>query len=98
MTVLPSSEAKTEFSIHPDTKLGFVSLTVDNLENQIAFYQQALGFVSLWREGNRAGLGTEGTELLRLVEKPNYKRYQRVTGLYHFAVLFPNRLELARVM
>jgi catechol 2,3-dioxygenase len=98
MSVLPSSEAKTEFSIHPGTKIGSVSLTVANLDNQIAFYQQALGFVPLWREGNQAGLGTEERELLRLVERPGYKRYQQVTGLYHFAVLFPGRRELARVM
>ena len=98
MDVLPKSETKTEFSIHPDTKIGSVSLTVASLDNQIAFYQQALGFVQHWRDGNQAGLGTGERELLRLVEQPTYKRYQRVTGLYHFAVLFPDRRELARVM
>jgi catechol 2,3-dioxygenase len=36
--------------------------------------------------------------LLRLVEKSGLKRYSRVTGLYHFAVLFPNRRELARAL
>jgi catechol 2,3-dioxygenase len=88
----------TEFSIHPATKIGHVSLTVADLENQIAFYQQTLGLVPLWREGNQAGLGTNESELLRLVEQPGYKRYQGVTGLYHFAVLFPDRRELARVI
>ena len=98
MNVLPNSEAKIEFSIHPATKVGLVSLTVANLDNQIAFYQQALGFVQHWREGSEAVLGTGERELLRLVEQSAYKRYQRVTGLYHFAVLFPDRRELARVM
>jgi len=98
MSVYPNSEAKTEFSIHPDTKIGHVSLTVADLDNQIAFYQQALGFQLHWREGNQASLGTGERELLRLVEQPGYKRYQRVTGLYHFAVLFPDQRELARVM
>ncbi len=92
------TETKTEFSIHPDTKVGLVSLTVANLDNQVAFYQQALGFALHWRDGDQAGLGTGERELLRLVERPAYKRYQRVTGLYHFAVLFPDRRELARVM
>ena len=32
------------------------------------------------------------------MNNPAIKRYQRVTGLYHFAVFFPNRRELARVM
>jgi len=92
------AENKTEFSIHPATEIASVSLTVANLDNQIAFYQQALGFVQHWREGSEAVLGTGEGELLHLVEQASYKRYQRVTGLYHFAVLFPNRRELARVM
>jgi len=89
---------RTEFSIHPATKVGTVSLNVANLENQLTFYQQAMGFQLHWREGNQAGLGTGGTDLLRLVEQPDFKRYGRVTGLYHFAVLFPDRRELARAM
>ncbi|HSM71790.1 MAG TPA: VOC family protein, partial [Anaerolineales bacterium] len=36
--------------------------------------------------------------LLRLEEKPNLKKYRGVTGLYHFAVVYPNRRELARAM
>jgi len=35
---------------------------------------------------------------LRLTQEANVKKYQRVTGLYHFAVLFPNRRELARAI
>ena len=92
------AETKTAFSIHPATKIASVSLTVANLDNQLTFYQQALGFVLHWREGNQAILGTGERELLHLVEQPGYKRYQGVTGLYHFAVLFPDRRELARVM
>jgi len=98
MSAYPNSEAKTEFSIHPDTKVGTVSLTVANLDNQLAFYQQALGFKLQRREGSEATLGTGERELLHLVEQPGFKRYQGVTGLYHFAVLFPNRRELARAM
>ncbi len=96
---------KTDFSIHPATRMGHVSLTVANLENQITFYTQVLGFKLHWREGNKAGLGAPysnltagGTDLLRLTEEPNLKRYRGVTGLYHFAVLFPNRKELARAI
>jgi catechol 2,3-dioxygenase len=89
---------KIEFSIHPATLIGHVSLTVANLENQIAFYQQVLGFQLHWREGNKAGLGAGGPDLLRLTEEPNVRKYQRVTGLYHLAVLFPNRRELARAI
>jgi catechol 2,3-dioxygenase len=90
--------AQTEFSIHPATLIGHVSLTVANLENQILFYQQALGFKLHWREANKAGLGAGGADLIRLTEEPNLKKYRGVTGLYHFAVLFPNRRELARAV
>jgi len=98
MNASPKSETRTEFSIHPATKVGPVSLTVTNLDNQIAFYQQTLGFKLHQREGSEAALGTGEKELLHLVEQPGFKRYQGVTGLYHFAVLIPNRRELARAM
>ncbi|MBV6397548.1 MAG: Catechol-2,3-dioxygenase [Anaerolineales bacterium] len=89
---------KTEFSIHPQTRLGHVSLTAASLENEIAFYQQALGFQVHWREGKRAGLGSGGADLLRLVEESNVKKYNRVTGLYHVAYLFPDQRELAKAV
>jgi catechol 2,3-dioxygenase len=90
------TENKTDFSIHPATRMGHVSLRVANLENQITFYTQVLGFKLHWREGDKAGLGAGGADLLRLTEEPNLKRYRGVTGLYHVAILFPNRRELAR--
>jgi catechol 2,3-dioxygenase len=93
-----SQTVKTEFSIHPATLMGHVSLKVANLENQITFYTQVLGFKLHWREGNQAGLGAGSADLLRLTEEPNLKRYRGTTGLYHFAILFPNRKELARAM
>ncbi len=98
MSVLPNSDTKTEFSINPATRVGTVSLNVADLENQLTFYQQVLGFKLHWREANQAGLGSGGVDLLHLVEQPNFKRYGRVTGLYHFAVLFPDRRELARAI
>jgi catechol 2,3-dioxygenase len=97
MNQLQAAE-KTEFSIHPATKMGMVSLKVASLENQLAFYQQALGFQLHWREDNRAGLGAGGVDLLQLTEELDLKKYRGVTGLYHFAVLFPNRRGLARAL
>jgi catechol 2,3-dioxygenase len=98
MNTQNQTQTKTEFSIDPATKMGYVSLNVANLENQIAFYTQVLGFQLHWREGNKAGLGAGDADLLRLMEEPNLKRYRGTTGLYHFAILFPNQKELARVM
>jgi catechol 2,3-dioxygenase len=85
-------------SIHPATRLGHVHLTVASLEDQIAFYQEALGFVLHWQEANQAGMGAGEADLLRLMEEPEFKRYRGTTGLYHFAVLHPNRRELARAV
>jgi catechol 2,3-dioxygenase len=75
--------------------MGAISLTVANLENQLKFYQQALGFKLHWQEGNKAGLGAGGADLLLLTEEPNLKKYRGVTGLYHVAYVFPNKRELA---
>ena len=89
---------KTDFSLHPAVGVGAVTLTVANLENQISFYQEALAFKLHSREGNKATLGSDNNALLHLIEEPNLKKYRGVTGLYHFAVLFPNRKELAIAM
>lgn len=95
MTTQKQFQTPTEFSIHPATKMGHISLTVANLENQVVFYQQAMGFKLHWREGNKAGLGAGGADLLRLTEEPNLKKYRGVTGLYHVAYVFPGKRELA---
>ena len=89
------NETKSEFSINPKTQMGHISLTVANLDNQLEFYQKAMGFKLHWRDGNKAGLGAGGKDLLLLTEESNVKKYRGVTGLYHVAYLFPNRRELA---
>ncbi len=89
------TKTKSEFSIHPKTKIGHISLKVANLDNQIEFYQKAMGFKLHWRDGNKAGLGSGGADLLLLTELPDLKKYRSVTGLYHVAYVFPNRRKLA---
>jgi len=91
----PLNEIKTEFSIHPQTQIGHISLKVANLDNQIEFYQKVMGFKLHWKDENKAGLGSGGNDLLLLTEQPNLKKYRGVTGLYHVAYVFPNRRELA---
>ncbi|HSO11218.1 MAG TPA: VOC family protein, partial [Anaerolineales bacterium] len=62
---------------------------------QIEFYKRAMGFKLHWRDGNQAGLGAGGSDLLLLTEQPDVKKYRGVTGLYHAAYVFPDRHELA---
>lgn len=85
-------------AIHPATRLGAVHLTVASLERQLAFYQEALGLRLHWQSEGRAGLGAGSEDLLVLTEVPGAKRAHRTTGLYHFALLLPNRRELARAI
>ena len=98
MSILQNPESKTEFSIHPQTSMGAISMSVANLENQLEFYQKALGFKLHWREGNKAGLGSGGADFLLLTEEPGSKKYRGVTGLYHVAYVFPSKRELAIAM
>lgn len=95
---LPQPVAIAPHRIHPQTRPGYVHLKVANLVNQLTFYQQVLGLRLHWKKENRAGLGAGGADLVRLTEIPNGRRYRGVTGIYHFAILFPNRRELARVI
>jgi catechol 2,3-dioxygenase len=73
MTTQTKPVEKTEFSIHPQTRMGHISLAVANLDNQLEFYQKAMGFKLHWREGNSAGLGAGGADILLLTEEPNLK-------------------------
>ncbi len=88
----------TQPIISPDTRLGYVHLTVSNLERALDFYQQSLGLQLHRRQNGTAALGAGAGDLLRLTENPQARRVSRTTGLYHFAILVPDRLELAQVL
>ncbi|HKZ69073.1 MAG TPA: VOC family protein [Anaerolineales bacterium] len=80
----------------PDLSLGHVHLTVSDLGRSLAFYQNALGVKVHRREGETVYLGGGQTDLLALTENPGARLYPNRTGLYHFAILVPSRLELAQ--
>lgn len=84
--------------IHPDTKLDYVHLTVADLTKSLPFYQQVLGFQVHRRENGTVALGAGEQDILLLTENPDAKPLGRTAGLYHFAVLVPSRVELARVL
>jgi catechol 2,3-dioxygenase len=92
------SPIEKPFTLHPATRLGHVHYTVADLDRQIAFYQDVLGFKLHWQEGTRAGLGAGSEDLLLLTEVRGARRVPRTTGAYHFALLFPTRRELARAI
>jgi catechol 2,3-dioxygenase len=75
--------------------MGPVELTVADLDRTLDYWQRAIGLRVIERENGRASLGTD-TELLRFVEEPGAEPDHGHTGLYHVALLVPNRASLAR--
>jgi catechol 2,3-dioxygenase len=77
-------------------RLGAVHLTVSNLGRSVAFYEDAIGLRLHRREDGVAAMGAGKEDLLVLYEEPIAQRAGRHAGLYHYALLFPSREELAR--
>ena len=76
--------------------MGDVHLTVGDLERSVDYYREAIGLDVLATDDGRAALGAGGRELLVLVEEPGARPAYGYTGLYHFALLLPERADLAR--
>jgi catechol 2,3-dioxygenase len=81
--------------IAPQTTVGAVHLTVSDLAQSLDYYRGAVGFRVLEEGAGRASLGTNGRELLALVEQPGARPSAGHTGLYHFALRVPERPDLA---
>jgi catechol 2,3-dioxygenase len=81
--------------IAPAAHMGPVELSVADLERTLAFWQEVVGLRVLAREGGGASLGTD-RELVRFVEQPGARPDHGHTGLYHVALLVPDRPSLAR--
>ncbi len=82
--------------IHPDTRIGAVHLTVSDLQRSLDFYQQIIGFSLLEQQDDQAWLTVGQQPLLVLHENRSTRYYPNRTGLYHFAILVPSRLDLAQ--
>jgi catechol 2,3-dioxygenase len=82
--------------IAPDTRIGVVHLTVADLGRSVGYYERSIGLRTLDRAGGHASLGAGGRELLVLTEEPGARPAHGYTGLYHFALLVPDRADLAR--
>lgn len=81
--------------IAPATRMGSVELSVADLDRTIEYWQRVIGLRVLERRNGHASLGTD-TELLRFVEEPGAQPDHGHTGLYHVALLVPDRVSLAR--
>jgi catechol 2,3-dioxygenase len=87
-------------TIHPDVKIGHVHLKVANLDRAINFYHDVLGFEVTQRIGNQAAFLSAGgyhhhIGLNTWQSADGKPPPAGTTGLYHVAILYPTRAELA---
>ncbi|MGH7616623.1 MAG: VOC family protein [Gemmatimonadaceae bacterium] len=80
------------------TRLGRVRLQVADLDRSIAYYENVIGFRVIERAGSVASLGAGNSVIVELHERPGATHITRrgQIGLYHFAILLPNRAALGR--
>ena len=83
-------------TIAPATRMGAVHLTVSELERSLAYWQHQIGLRVHGREGRVASLGAGGEDLVVLYEEPGARPVRGYTGLFHLALLVPERADLAR--
>jgi catechol 2,3-dioxygenase len=84
--------------IDPQTAIGEVHLTISDLDRSLRFYQNQLGFTLHNRTDRIARLGAGGADLLVLSQCEHAPRVRGTAGLYHFAILVPSRVDLARAL
>ena len=82
--------------ISAQTTMGELHLTVAELGRSVSYYGQAVGLELLDRGAGEARLGVADRTLLVLTEEAGALPAAGHTGLYHFALLLPEREDLAR--
>ena len=92
----------TEYRLPEATHLGRVRLQVADLDRSVAFYEQVLGLRTLARTTETISLGTHGEdrEIVHLRQLRSARAVPRrgLLGLYHFAILLPDRAALGRFL
>ncbi len=93
----------SENSVHPQTRIGHIHLKVSDIDRAVAFYRDALGFDLQQNFGRSAAFLSAGgyhhhIGLNTWESQGGTPPPRGSTGLYHFAILYPNRRELARAL
>jgi catechol 2,3-dioxygenase len=92
--------APSGYRLPEGTRLGPVRLQIADLARSLAYYEGTLGMRVLRRDGSSALLGPQGadTPLVELHERAGVRPvpHRRRTGLFHFAILLPDRPSLGR--
>ena len=95
----PIGIAPPGFRLPDATRIGRVRLQVRDLARSVAYYERALGLRMLERIDHSALLGpSDGPVIIELNELPGAHPVPRrgLLGLYHFAVLLPDRASLGK--
>lgn len=109
MSKINARSTSQPFEIAPSMRIGHVSLNVSNLRRSLDFYQKILGFKVVAKSDEKATLSAaEGSqpylvELLQGKASPGRGMFEpsalgRRAGLYHFAILLPERKYLADML
>jgi len=87
-------------AIHPGVRMGHVHLKVSDLERALKFYHEVLGFEVMQRWGKQAAFLSAGgyhhhIGLNTWESEGGRAPAPGTTGLYHLAIIYPTRAELA---
>jgi catechol 2,3-dioxygenase len=90
-----------DYELNPRTRIGHVHLTVANLDRALKFYRDLMGFQVTARFGKDAVFLSSGNYhhhigLNTWAGENATPAPQGHTGLYHYAILYPSREDLAR--
>jgi catechol 2,3-dioxygenase len=90
-------------TIHPDVRIGHVHLKVADLDRALAFYRDVLGFEVTQTYGRQAAFLSAGgyhhhIGLNTWESKGGAQPPPGSTGLYHLAIVYPTRAELAHAL
>lgn len=96
-------EQENSAPIHPETRIGHVHLKVADLDRALGFYRDTLGFEVTQRYGEEAVFLSAGgyhhhIGLNTWAGRGVPPAPQRSAGLFHLAILYPDRRELARAL
>ena len=84
----------------PTIYVGEVNINVTNLDKSLMFYQDIFGFDVLKKTTDKVVLTADGEKPLLTLEQPKnvISKQKRTSGLYHFAILLPNRSSLSEFL
>lgn len=93
-------EVNLQRPVDPGTRIGHIHLKVADLDRAIAFYNGILGFEIMQKYGNQAAFLSAGgyhhhIGLNTWESRGGTPPPPGTTGLYHVAILYPNRATLA---